>query len=165
MSGLNWEHFDLVDSTQLAMQRKIQKQIFSENQLITADRQKNGVGTRNKKWISPKGNLYATFATLPQERDLLFSVLAAETMITAVKEIYGYELTLKHPNDLFFHEGKCGGILCTWQEDLEKKEILCIGIGVNCAYAPKTDQPTSIIKADPKELILKWVQLFSEFIS
>ena len=51
-------HLDTVESTMI----EIKKYIDDKNICMIADQQTSGIGRRGNKWISPKGNLYSSFA-------------------------------------------------------------------------------------------------------
>ena len=159
---IEWYQFKIINSTQtyatkLASTKKLTKPI-----LITATQQTNGYGTKSQIWQSPPGNLYATFCIKKQyDNTIQFSIIAAEYLKIAIKEITNKEVEIKEPNDLMYKGKKCSGILCTWITDLEGSDILCIGIGFNTKIAPKTTQPTIAIKCNPKDLILRWIELIT----
>lgn len=161
---VTFEFFEKIDSTQLEAERVLKKEPYKGYKLILANEQTAGIGTikdgKNKKWISPPGNLYATFMLMPKKKIEHYSIAAAIFMIQAIYKTTGIKTFLKEPNDLIFQGGKCGGILGSWHEDNEGKEILCIGAGVNCSYAPETDQKTTFFKCDPKKLAFQWVKEF-----
>lgn len=107
---------------------------------IVASRQTNGRGRLGREWISPLGNLYASFvfsdfsgARVAPELGFVTGVAAIRALRAATgKDIF----KLKWPNDLLFDGAKLGGILleCVNASTLP---TAIIGIGVNLAEAPE----------------------------
>lgn len=107
---------------------------------IVASRQMKGRGRLGREWISPAGNLFATFifsefteARVAPELGFVSGVAA----IRALRAATGKDaFKLKWPNDLLFDGAKLGGILleCANASTLP---TAIIGVGVNVAGAPE----------------------------
>nr|WP_231592639.1 biotin--[acetyl-CoA-carboxylase] ligase [Pelagovum pacificum] len=121
---------------------------------ILAHRQTAGHGRRGRAWSGGEGNLFATLlynpACSPAEAarrsfmaaNALFETLAIYTNRDA--------LALKWPNDVLLNEGKVAGILLESSGAGPFVDWLTVGIGVNLAEAPPTDQEMS---AKPVSLV------------
>jgi len=108
--------------------------------LVTA--QTAGRGQYRRSWVSPAGNLYASWvwpqpsgqngSTAYQEN--LIPLIAAYIISHGLK-LLGIETLIKWPNDLLYNTRKIGGILV---EQRDRKII--VGIGINVASAPSLPQ-------------------------
>src|SRR5947209_522947 len=114
---------------------------------ITARRQTAGRGRRGRTWVSQPGNLYATLLLAspgrPQYRPQLSLVagLAVHDALVEIAPGCKRRLAIKWPNDLLLDESKFAGILI---EGEGGKEVVVIGMGINCASHPaKTDYPAT----------------------
>ncbi len=106
---------------------------------IVAGRQTKGRGRLGREWISPSGNLYASFVL----GDFLETPLAPQLgFVTGVAAIRALQSTagqrdfkLKWPNDMLFDGAKLGGILLECV-GAGAAPVAIIGVGVNVAQAP-----------------------------
>jgi biotin-[acetyl-CoA-carboxylase] ligase BirA-like protein len=106
---------------------------------IVALRQSKGRGRMGREWISPQGNLYASFvlSDLPEAR--VAAELGFVTGVAAMRALRAATgqnaFRLKWPNDLLLDGAKVGGILleCLNASTLP---VAVIGVGVNVAHAP-----------------------------
>jgi biotin-[acetyl-CoA-carboxylase] ligase BirA-like protein len=107
---------------------------------IVAARQTRGRGRLGRDWISPAGNLYASFvfSDFPETRvapELGF--VAGVAAIRALRAATGSNaFQLKWPNDLLLDGAKLGGILLECV-NASTAPVAIIGIGVNIAQAPE----------------------------
>lgn len=115
---------------------------------VAAARQTGGHGRLGRQWISPPGNLHASFilsdfgasAVAPQ-LGFVAGVAALCALRAATSEAGRF--ALKWPNDLLLDGAKLGGILLenvsapTGDTRAPVASVAIIGIGVNCAEAPK----------------------------
>jgi biotin-[acetyl-CoA-carboxylase] ligase BirA-like protein len=107
---------------------------------IVAARQTKGRGRLGREWISPAGNLYASFVFSDFAEARVAPELGFVTGVAAIRALRaatgrdGFEL--KWPNDLLFDGAKLGGILleCVNASTLP---TAIIGVGVNVAQAPE----------------------------
>ena len=107
---------------------------------VLAAAQTSGRGQLRREWISPPGNLYASFF-LPLESSRLgdMASIAVGYCIREALHGMGIPTLLKWPNDLLLCEreqpqGKLCGLL------LEEREgRLLAGLGLNCRTAPGKD--------------------------
>jgi len=129
-----------IDSTSDEAKRLIAKG-RSEGLVVIADSQTNGRGKPGNSWFSPPGlGLYfsAVIKPLRSPSDLgLITMVGAEAVVVAIKELTGLTPTIKKPNDVLINGKKVAGILTERLADGH----LIIGIGLNVnneqAYFPK----------------------------
>lgn len=145
MSDWRHCHLDSVDSTnRIAMD--FARDGDPGQIWITADEQTEGKARRGRKWVSKKGNLYASLllinpapadqlATLPLVVSLALHQalvsLVAETLPEAVTEI-----SIKWPNDILIDGKKVSGILLEALHGPNDRLAVIIGCGVNCQHFP-----------------------------
>ena len=103
---------------------------------VCADSQTAGRGRKGRDWVSPKGNLYASWlypwtGTIAEKP--LMSFVAANALADTLSEYMPQDkIGLKWPNDVLVDGSKIAGIL------LEAGEgWLSIGIGLNLQYHPE----------------------------
>jgi len=116
------------DSTQLESRRLIdagQRIPF----VVLADCQTAGRGRFMRKWLSPPGGLYFSWATqfVPYPA---VSLAAGIGVLSAVKKFCSGKIFLKWPNDILTDGGKVAGILAEKYDD-----VLILGVGVNLVGA------------------------------
>lgn len=112
---------------------------------ILALRQTAARGRRGRAWANPEGNFAATLVMRPSEtpdRVALRSFVAALALHDALAAVTGRAeaLTLKWPNDVLLNGGKLAGILLESAGAGGRLSHFAIGIGVNLANAPETDE-------------------------
>ncbi|WP_245422029.1 biotin--[acetyl-CoA-carboxylase] ligase [Alsobacter soli] len=120
---------------------------------ITAQAQEQGRGRSGRRWVSPKGNLYASLllrspcapSVAPQ-----LGFVAAVALHRALSGVTGLppgRLALKWPNDLLLDRAKLAGVLV--EGSLLGDELaVVIGIGVNAAHHPaETPYPATDLGA------------------
>lgn len=115
------------------------KQIASkvaQNQLfvLSADEQTNGRGSRGRPWYCEKNkNITITFVFQRDPSDLpvvFFTQLATVAVFYFLSKLT-ITPTIKWPNDVLCEGKKIAGILLEHQK-IETKEVLILGIGINC---------------------------------
>jgi BirA family biotin operon repressor/biotin-[acetyl-CoA-carboxylase] ligase len=115
---------------------------------VVAARQSRGHGRLGRQWISPPGNLHASFilrefgeAAVAPQLGFVAGVAAMRALRAATGEAGRF--ALKWPNDLLLDGAKLGGILLenvsapTGDARVPNAAVAIIGIGVNCAEAPR----------------------------
>ncbi len=138
---------------------------------VVADEQSSGRGRRGRAWISPKGNFHASVLMIdpcPRGVAAQLGFVAGVALARAATDLGATEVGLKWPNDLMSHGAKCAGILVEGF-GLEDRAACVIGIGVNCAQAPKyLGYATSCLTraggsaVSPIELLERLVERFGE---
>ncbi len=110
--------------------------------VIVAKQQDAGRGRAGRGWVSPPGNLHATFVLRPgnaaQHAPQLAFVVAI-AVAEAVDRLAGPGTALKWPNDVMRDGAKLAGILL---ERLEDGAVLA-GIGMNVLHLPP-DPPYAV---------------------
>jgi len=138
MKNQKWkiEYFREIDSTQTYLLKKIEKENLNYY-CIWSEYQSNGIGTKNRKWIARKGNLFFSFVVNLKEFNFIpiqsLSVYFSYLMYEILKK-YDKRITLKWANDLYIIDNepkKVGGVLV----NIKKKKIIC-GMGINTKFAP-----------------------------
>ncbi len=134
--------FDCVDSTQTLV-KEAGASGQSEGFAVQALTQNAGQGRHGRTWISQRGNLFLSLLLRPEcaparmgELSILTGVAAAQTLLGAVEGRTG--VRLKWPNDVYFDNRKCAGILI--ESEIGKKGLidwLAVGVGVNIENAPQ----------------------------
>lgn len=106
---------------------------------VIAARQTKGRGRLGRKWVSPTGNLYASFVFGDFSEPSLAPQLGFVTGVAAMRALRAAsgekDFQLKWPNDMLLHGAKLGGILLegvSWGA----APVAIIGVGVNVAGAP-----------------------------
>ena len=124
--------------------------------IIISKSQTKGKGTMGKKWISLKGNIFASiFFELKQNMPNFkeFSLINPLIIKNILKEYSKFDVKIKRPNDLLIRSYKVCGIL---QEliKIEKKNFLIIGIGINTFKSPSDQKfkSTSLLKCSKKTI-------------
>lgn len=95
---------------------------------ILALTQENGIGQRDRIWLSDLGSL--TFSTLLElHPQISWTPLECSVLLCEfIYQFYHVECKLKWPNDLYlYNQHKVAGILC---QGIKKKLLLGIGINV-----------------------------------
>jgi len=129
--------YKIVNSTNNTALRLI-KRTNCQFGMVTAISQKLGKGQYGKKWISYKGNLFASFFFKIQNQNLNFkkiTQLNCELIRKLLSSFYKKKITIKPPNDLLINGKKICGIL---QESIikDEKQYLIIGVGINLVKSP-----------------------------
>ena len=115
--------------------RKMAEKHTANGTLVIADNQFSGKGTKGRVWTTESGkNITMSLVIYPnckvEELEGL-TVNIAEAIKEAIKELYGYKLDIKEPNDLMLNGKKICGILTQSVTLAEKVDYVLIGIGVN----------------------------------
>jgi len=117
---------------------KIIKNSNNKSGIVIAENQKKGRGQYGKKWISYKGNLFATIFFTVGKINLSLNQITKINCLLIKKLLsfyYKNTITVKQPNDLLINKKKISGIL---QETLTKsnKNFIIVGVGINLIKNP-----------------------------
>ena len=165
--------YKIVNSTNNTALRLIKRTNYQFG-MVTAISQKLGKGQYGKKWISYKGNLFASFFFKIQNQNLNFekiTQLNCELVRKLLSKFYKKKISIKPPNDLLINGKKICGIL---QESIIKDEqqYLIIGVGINLIKSPYIkDYPTTNLfelikkKIDKNEFQNKLKSIFEKNIN
>ena len=126
--------------------------------VLIAEEQTAGIGTKGRKWHTGENkNIAMTIIKHPKckisELEGL-TIKIAENIKEVIKEMYGYELQIKIPNDLMLNNKKICGILTEVHTQGDKIEYLLISIGFNVnetEFGEFNDIATSLKKEYQKE--------------
>ena len=129
-----------IDSTNIEAHRLIKQRKILSPLWIVAEEQTGGKGRGGKKWISNKGNLFATLI-LPISFDIKkLPMISCVTSLATFKCLSHFieenkSLKIKWPNDILFKNSKLSGILV---ENLISSDAnySIIGIGINVNSSP-----------------------------
>ncbi len=146
-----------VDSTNLYAKRQLADFPKDSLTMIVAETQTHGRGQFEKRWISPKGNLYVTFVSfLPgYPADMTQIPLKTARQIQEWLFMYGITAKIKWPNDLLVNHKKIAGILCeTLVHENRLAVILGVGLNVNMTEqeASQIEQPATSLRMETGRL-------------
>lgn len=136
--GVRLLTLDEIDSTNDEARRLIETGERGPLWIIAA-RQTRGRGRLGREWISPEGNLYASFVVGDFSESRVAPELGFVTGVAAMRALREAgakgSFGLKWPNDLLLDGAKLGGILleCTGPATAP---VAIVGVGVNVARAP-----------------------------
>lgn len=123
----------------------------SDHTVITAEVQTAGRGRYKRTWISPRGNLYASFIySTDDERDPRLSYVVA-VAVAETLSAFGITPQIKWPNDILIDDKKVCGILIEYAGN-----FVIVGIGINLKSNPSienykttcVDKYASVAKTD-----------------
>ena len=106
--------------------------------MIFTDHQTKGKGTMGKKWVSLKGNFFASIFFNLKSKKIDYDQIASINPFIIKKILKNYtkfNVKIKKPNDLLIKDRKLSGIL---QEIIyfKNQKYLIIGIGINTFKKP-----------------------------
>ena len=171
---MEWKivHIDETDSTN----RWLREQGGEENVVVWADYQTAGRGCGTNHWESERGkNL--TFSMLlhphdvPAQKQFHISMAISLALCKALGQHIG-DLSIKWPNDIYWRDGKIGGILIevTLQGNKVKDCIIGIGLNINQRVF-RSDAPNPVSmwqiceqETDCEQLLQEILQAFQEYM-
>ena len=126
--------YKTIDSTQLEILRRIEKNQIENGTIIVSDVQTNGKGTRGRTWYTKENNIafslfIKTNCSIEKLEGLTLKI--AQILVSIFQECYEITLDIKIPNDLIFHQKKVGGILTQTKVIGKLAKYIVIGIGIN----------------------------------
>jgi BirA family biotin operon repressor/biotin-[acetyl-CoA-carboxylase] ligase len=144
-------YFDVIDSTQNFALELSQKP-HENGSVVIAERQTQGRGRLNRKWVSPKGGIWLSILLRPNfepSYTSLFPMLTSLALSVAIEKTLKIKTGLKWPNDVTINGDKVAGILIDASIESNKIDYLVIGVGIN--FKIKPDKITSQIKTGQKK--------------
>lgn len=127
-------HYDTIGSTN-DRAYELAESGEPEGTLVIAEAQTHGKGRIGRKWISPKsGGIYVSLILRPEsETDEIpaITLIAASSIIKAIKKTCGLEAKMKWPNDIFIGGKKVCGILTEIKAQPDRMDFLVLGMGIN----------------------------------
>eukprot|EP00929_Paragymnodinium_shiwhaense_P064179 TRINITY_DN32120_c0_g1_i1.p1 TRINITY_DN32120_c0_g1~~TRINITY_DN32120_c0_g1_i1.p1 ORF type:complete len:353 (+),score=24.15 TRINITY_DN32120_c0_g1_i1:41-1099(+) len=137
-------HFEEIDSTQTYAERELSRLDLTKLNIVSADFQTAGRGTRERTWqaLEGKSALMTFVFRFPQECENLFvnrnAPNATQVLAICVADIVaetlgkGHTVGLKWPNDIVVDGHKVAGILARAEcSPGPRLETLLLGVGVN----------------------------------
>lgn len=151
-TGIRLHIFEALDSTNAEALRRIEAGA-QPIEVIWAREQTAGRGRDGRSWVSPPGNLYATFVVRaepgrPSPQLAFVAALAAGDAILALCAP-PCDLRYKWPNDILISGRKAAGILIECSTGKRGHDRLAIGIGINVEHVPDgTAWPATCLRAE-----------------
>ena len=133
-------YFEIIDSTQ-NFALELAKKPHENGSLIIADRQTQGRGRLNRKWVSPRGGIWISILLKPNfepSYTSLFPMATSLAMAVSIERTLKIKPELKWPNDVTINGNKVAGILIDASVESNKIDYLIIGIGINFKINPGT---------------------------
>lgn len=167
--GRNVIHLKTIDSTQSEIWRLIEKKNIKNGTLVMADIQTDGKGTHGRKWYTDQENNIAfSFMIEPNCNIKKLEGITkeiAQIIVEIMLEMYGVELNIKKPNDLYIKSKKVGGILTQTKIIGETVKYLVIGIGINTSQRPFAEEVKDIATSIKNEfnVNINVTEFISEF--
>lgn len=148
--------FDRLPSTNDYLKDHYEK--LKDNTLLVVKQQTNGRGRFEREWKSDND---LTFSILKNKK-APYSIIAPLTVVLALKR-FGYETSIKWPNDILYQHKKLAGILV---EDIYQKDwcYSVIGIGINLSEKVTSDFQSSYIDINAHDLLDAIIQVWKELI-
>lgn len=138
MTKLARLNFLILDSTQVWVRAHLDKIPSAGWLVVTADQQTAGMGTQEKSWYSPLGNIYVTLAaklpsTLSAEKIARKNQFAQITSLAIAEtlENFGCAPQLRWVNDVLLNRRKIAGVLAEVVTNAKRELCLLIGVGIN----------------------------------
>lgn len=132
--GKQIEYFEQIDSTHKYALREIANKKWKNGTTIIANKQTSSIGTKGRTWYTQEGNISMSIILFPdcpiQQLEGLTTNIAI-AIKKAIKELYGYTLKVKEPNDLLCNKKKICGILTQSATNCKKVKYIIISIGMN----------------------------------
>lgn len=122
--------FDEIHSTNQYCKEHLQQ--LNHGSVVMADCQRQGRGSRDRKWAQKPGQSLAISMVLSVEHAEVLQTLTLVTALAAVYTLESFDLhpCIKWPNDLLLDGGKITGILCEGSFTERGSMVVC-GIGIN----------------------------------
>ncbi|MDE1844897.1 MAG: biotin--[acetyl-CoA-carboxylase] ligase [Thaumarchaeota archaeon] len=164
-------YFDKIDSTQNFALELAQKP-HENGSIVIAERQTQGRGRLNRKWISPKGGIWMSILLRPNfepSYTSLFPMATSLALAVSIEKTLKIKTELKWPNDITIKGKKVAGILIDASIESNKIDYLIIGIGINFKINPSTISKsikqrnyaiTTLVKKDQKGSPVELIQQF-----
>ena len=131
-------YFEEIDSTQnFALQIAQNKK--ENGTIVIGQKQTNGKGRLNRKWISPKGSISFSIILYPKytiNESLLLPILTSVCLSSSIKRNLNLETNVKWPNDITLNGKKVAGIVIDASFQSNSIESIVIGIGINYRINP-----------------------------
>ena len=170
-------YYQQIDSTHKKAEELAKNKKVDSGTILIAEDQTAGIGTKGRSWYTGKENIAMTIILFPNTNMQVLEGLTirlAQAMQEIIKELYGYDLEIKLPNDLLFHKKKICGILtqCASQEGKIQYLLISIGFNVNEEDFSKDTREiaTSLRRETNKifsreKIIQKWIEKVEQILN
>lgn len=131
-------YFDTIDSTQ-NFALELARKPHENGSVVIAERQTQGRGRLNRKWVSPKGGIWLSILLRPNfepSHTSLFPMLTSLALAVAIEKTLKIKPELKWPNDVTVNSDKVAGILIDASIESNAIDYLVIGVGINFKIKP-----------------------------
>lgn len=137
--------------------------------IITADKQTNGRGRFDHKWVTTENGLSFTLVTRPVVSVGYYnrsSALSQIALVRVFEKFSARKFFVRWPNDVWSEEGKVAGILTDVQGTGDILSWVNVGIGINLSLKPSVAKSDSVFKTRShkiptrKEMLLEFLQEF-----
>ncbi|MEI5639912.1 MULTISPECIES: bifunctional biotin--[acetyl-CoA-carboxylase] ligase/biotin operon repressor BirA [unclassified Pseudoalteromonas] len=163
------EYHAIIDSTNSELMRRLHhKEPLNSGHVLVAEMQQAGKGRRGRVWQSPFGaNLYYSYYwqfDAGMQAAMGVSVAVGLAVYDALQQLYGIEVALKWPNDVYLKQQKLAGILVELDGQVEGPCHLVIGIGLNICMPESasaqidqawTDLQAHVGEVDKNQLVME----------
>lgn len=126
--------YEEIDSTNDTAFR-LGEQGSPEGLCIFAEHQRKGRGRLGRSWVCPRGKgiLFSILLkpSLPPSEVSRITLVAAVSVIQAIRKITGKTLGIRWPNDVLYGDKKVCGILTEMSAEADRMKFVVVGIGVN----------------------------------
>ena len=131
-------YFGTIDSTQ-NFALELARKPHENGSVVIAERQTQGRGRLNRKWVSPKGGIWLSILLKPNfepSYTSLFPMLTSLALAVAIEKTLKIKPELKWPNDVTVNADKVAGILIDASIESNTIDYLVIGVGINFRIKP-----------------------------
>ena len=132
-------YLEEVDSTQNFASQIAQNKI-EHGTIIIAQKQTDGKGRLNRKWVSPNGGISCSIILHPTftiEDSMLLPIVTSIALSSAIRKSTNLKTNVKWPNDITLNGKKVAGMLIDASFQSNTIESIIIGIGINYKINPK----------------------------
>jgi BirA family biotin operon repressor/biotin-[acetyl-CoA-carboxylase] ligase len=139
-------HFSRKTGSTMEVARHLAAEGHPHGTLVLADRQEQGRGRAQRKWVSEPGGLYMTRVLKPDlPPQMINRVLFAASLALAhsLRRLYSLDSHLKWPNDLLVGERKVAGFLADAEVRGNSVRYVNLGVGVNVNNNPRKSETGS----------------------
>lgn len=152
--GKNIEYYREITSTHLYA-KQIAANKENNGKIIIAEIQTSGIGTKGRKWYTGEGKNIAMTIILHPNCEISnlenLTINIAKVIQQAINHLYGYQLKIKEPNDLYLNNKKICGILTEINTIGEKINYLLISFGFNVNENDFSEETNHIATSLKKE--------------
>jgi len=174
--GKNIHFFEEVSSTN-DVAKELALEGTPEWTIVVAEKQFNGRGRFDRKWVSPKGGLWFSLVLRPKisiNEAFKLTSLTAVSIVNTLEKDYEIKARIKWPNDIFVNGKKVCGVLTETASTDQVLDYVIIGIGINANNASSSlpdeikKNTTSLIaekgeEIDTEHFLTKLLQQMEEY--